>query len=187
MSEDNIMYEYWTQGSRDEVEGLTTSVVQVDTKGNIVAAYGNPATQYKARKITKSVYDALQAEMKSATMLGLAGGLISPKVQKELKETVKSAKAKKIEKRDSLVRRTTSKIEKMIDAGIIFFEPSELSPPSSTSSSDADIDFYLDVSDEFSVRLIAPMFTEQEVNDITDRFIRDYKQKRMDKKSKGEA
>lgn len=188
MSEDNIIYEYWTQGSRDDVEGLTTSVVQLDAEGNIIAAYGDPATQYKARKITKSEYDSLQNEMANATSLGLGGGLISPEIQKKNRDEATSNAKKRVEKLRGLLNRTASKVEKMIEAGIITFEPSQLSPPSSKSSSDGDIDFYLEVSDEFSARLSSlSIFTQQEVDEAVERFIEDYKQKHMGKKSKDEV
>lgn len=54
-----MITEYWSLGSMDEAEGLTTMLRTLDDDGNIVCGYSNPASFYKAKPITKDEYDAI--------------------------------------------------------------------------------------------------------------------------------
>lgn len=69
-----MVTKYFTCGSRDTIEGLTLAKSVYDDEGNLIMGF---PSLYKQVEITEEEYIALQAEMRAATKLGVAGGLLS--------------------------------------------------------------------------------------------------------------
>lgn len=86
---------YYTTGSRDLPEGLTTGVYQTDNDGNIVSGIDQG---FMFEEVTEAEYNAIQQEFNNGgTPLGLALGLVSATGQAAI-----AAKFQKLDNRKDL-------------------------------------------------------------------------------------
>lgn len=115
-----MYYRYFTSGSEDEKEGLTTVKFSYYDDGQLAVGVENLKSIYKGREISQEEYDNIQEMIfHPDTKLGIANGILSDIGFEKYNKYLEKLKGEMEEKNEMKIAHSVKKIKKLLALEII--------------------------------------------------------------------
>lgn len=115
-----MYYRYFTSGSEDEKEGLTTVKFSYYNDGQLAVGVENIKSIYKGKEISKEEYDSIQERISNPdTRLGIANGILSDVGFEKYKKYLDKLKREADEENKKKIALSVKKIKKLLQLEII--------------------------------------------------------------------